>query len=575
MRPFITGVVLAVLLLVAAFATPAFLRSDQARVAALEDAELARRQLHSYDAMLPALALASDPQGVDKLQSAVSANKKLLDDAAKAAREASSAGDGVVGAAHVEGLVKLAETRSRLIEARRLRRDMEANATRVRDLALEWSEARGQKEHNEALTGAKPIETLKADLADIESQLGEADKFSVGLSEAVKTAESKLAQIKTGLEAARSEMLTAQEQGFHAGDDSSFNSYRDRVNQVSARLVELQEQEHLLTSGGLMGAAPPADVMEGEFDGGQPVLGLEELKRQDMILQDRVARLKGARETLQNRIKLIESMAGSAKKTAERQSGRQSELKTAIDEGLAKLAELNTQAMEREDQALKSARDAVNAFRKSKSAIDGWLRDVRDLQQAKDPQRLNERLKRILDDKVLETLAPSAEAEASALLGRIQAERLASVTMYLATLDRMAQLAQVSAPTEDLTKTRDTAREEGLTALNAAREGYERLAKRESATSWITEGSLATVYYLLSQIDVGNREQFLAAAIESIRKATDKREASPYARELVLLRNILLGESAAPPPADSGAAPEAAPAAEEEKPAEAKPEEPG
>ncbi|GAG52636.1 unnamed protein product, partial [marine sediment metagenome] len=149
---------------------------------------------------------------------------------------------------------------------------------------------------------------------------------------------------------------------------------------------------------------------------------------------------------------------------------------------------------------------------------------------------------RISGDKFAGEAADSAEAQAKTLVGRILTERALGSGEYLDTLVRANQLMpgaefDPSALQENFTQARD----EAVSILNEAREGYERLAQKQSNTSWVHQASLATVYHLLWLIDEFNADQHRSNLLDQLGQTIENRQQSPHLQQQVALHVLLTG----------------------------------
>ncbi len=562
MKPFAIGLVLAVVILAVGFLTPMFVPPavGPKTVEALEGAELARRQLYAYEASLPLVEARSDLERLkeadfDKLveraqealaklsdesnrrvegmkrrdrdsgmpagdlrpftpssagvRSAVSSfegflreNRKLLDDALRSSRSASEADRNALGVGQVAGTVKLAQAEKLLAEARWSRSQLVAAQTRALAAAGEWAAVRAERDHYAGLEVTRIRSDLNADLEEIETAQQQTQAQVDELARAVTDREQALARLRAELEDVRTQRLNMEEMGFTVGDDASFEAYRQQYLQLAQRLRDLQDQEQLLAVGGVQGGRLVGEsLLEGEIEGGETVVGLNELQRRLAIAEDKLARYTRGRKALQDQISLVSTVGDESQAREEQYAARLETLTAAVDRIREEMAELAGQASQREDAALGAAREAVAALKLGTAAVDRWIGDARSLQQRSDPQRGNERLSRIVGDGAAPDFAASSEAQAKMLIGRIQTERVLGLAGYLDTLARIAELTGGTLEPGTLQEQFNTARDEAVGTLNEARDMYERLAQKQTDTSWVHRASLAVLYHLLWQVD--------------------------------------------------------------------------
>lgn len=535
MRTFVIGLVLAALLMGAIVLTPRLTRSSAAATAqeARAQAELARRRLHTYSQSLSRLVAHSEADGLARLRAFTDQNKRLLDEAQRGADAASRDGRQDLEAAGAAGVVQLVEASERLGAARGIRAALERERFTARRLAQAIREDAADRDRLAALDVEPALESLRQDLDGVERLAAETRAQRDAAAGEAEGAESRLSSIRSELEQGRAESLSIEERGFKAGDDASFRAYRERYTRLAERLGALQLEEQRLA----FGAGGESDVAE--------TLGLEELNRRVAGADAKLERLTLSRDAIMRQMETIERQRTESQAAQQRiEAGIQTQ-RSALEAVLARLAELHGGAMEQEDQAVRAARSAGQAFNGHRAAIDGWVRAARDLQQAKDPQRLNDRLKLITGDEMMPQLASGALGRAKTLEGRIQVERLIACEAYAKTLADVAKMASVEADPQALLDATPAIREEAIKALSEAGKTYTDLGRKQTPTSWAPMASLATVERLLARVDSANRDSHLAAAREAINGAVTGREQSPYLRELVALRDRLASAAAA------------------------------
>lgn len=606
MKPFLIGLAVAVVVLAAGFLTPVFVppATGPDTLQALRDAELARRQLHAYHTILPLVgvrsegeieqfkgdefdfealvegaqeefatlsdqfdeqvrrATASDrrsrmPSGlqaastspagvrtsVREFERALRENQKLLTEAVRNSRSAIQADRNALGVGQVAGTVKLVEAGKLLADARGLRARLTTLQGSAFAAAGEWAAVRAERDYYGGLDVATVRRSLEDDLDEVDAASQESKAEVDRLASVVGSVEQTLVEVRRRLEEARTQRLSMEETGFIVGDDASFEAYREQYLELGRRLRGLQDQEHLLTFGGIQGGRVIGDdLLEGEIEGGESVVGLSELKRRLEVAEGKLERYKRAREALEDQMSLVGSVGEEAQAQHRQYAARLETLAGEVDQIRARMEELAQQAFEKESTALGAAREAATAFKGAGAAVSRWISDARGLQQEKDSQRINQRLKLIVGDDVAPGFASSAEAQAGTLLGRIHTERALGLAGYLDTLERIQALMPGS--TVDTGTLRDdfaTARDEAVSALGEARDIYERLAQRQTDRSWVHQASLATVYHLLWQIDEFNAAQHRSNLIDQLAQVVANRAQSPELQQQVKLHTHLTG----------------------------------
>jgi hypothetical protein len=173
-------------------------------------------------------------------------------------------------------------------------------------------------------------------------------------------------------------------------------------------------------------------------------------------------------------------------------------------------------------------------------AADRWQADARQLQQARDPQRKNERLRLIVADSVAKQIGETGQAQASLLVGQIFAQRTEGLAAYQSALERLAGLlSELRSDAGPIQTALDTAREEAIKALNESQSIYERLAAGTTPTVWIPQATLAAVYHRLARVDPVGAKTHFSLALDAIEKAVARRERSPYVSDALRYRDHL------------------------------------
>ncbi len=618
MKGFVIGLVLGAVILAAGFLVPRYLpgKPDPQSLDALKAAELAKRELHAYDAGLPVAALHAPvselekadfdqlaersadaltalssefsrdvrqaqsldrknkmpagklralPGGAAGLRSGVKGfarllreNEQLLADAAKNARAAGSKGRGVVGVNEVSGIVGLARAARYAEVARHIRTQIEQRLGQCFAVALNWAACRGDRDHYAGLDVSKTRADLEADLEEITKLAEQAGKQRDALARQIADAQDELKTVRADIQKTRAARLALEESGFEAGNDASFNAYRTQYLDLSKRLVALQDREMLLTYGGIEGGTFAGDdYLHSPIEGGQPVLGLEELARRHERARVSAERYAAARTELEQQIGQIDRFATQTQMRAKDYAGQLKELAAQGGQIIGQLDALARQAVEAEDKALAAAREAATAFAAAKMAADRWKSDARSVQSKYDAQRQNERLKRIAADERLAAFAAAGEAQAKTLAGRILTERALRLRAELTTFQQVAELMPPLAPDAAARQQAyQVAVDSAVKSLNEAREVYQRLAQKGGATAWVYQASLALVSHILWQVDIANAPRHRSELIAQLGETLKGRMQWPHLHKEAELFTVLTG----------GAAPTAP--AEDQKPAE-------
>lgn len=591
MRPqIIIGVVIVVVILAAGYLAPR-LRSAASKQAAqaTEQAELARRELHRYaesyalphlerQADLDTLKEADFDQLIEQSQevfatlsqklaetvsqaqqsdrrlgqeptdlrvlrsnagdvrSAVTGfdqlyqqHQALFQRAAQHARQAGQTGRDVLGVAHIQGMAEFLRAARLLEDAQIMRSRLRDKQAELLNLAAKWKLTQAETDHYAGLDVSEILADLQQDSEELTARKDEAAAQAEALTRAVAERKQELAQVRERLKAGRAALLSLEEKGFRAGDDASFNAYRERYREIADQLGTLQEQEQMLAKGGTRGGELVGDDPQtAEIQGGETVQGLEELERKLAIAREKAQRFIAAEKTLAERIEFVKQSGQTAQGEQTRYQVRLDELRPKLDETRAEAAELAEAADAKEKEVLQAAQAAVRAFQDSDAAVKAWKRAASELQRTKDRDRKNERLKMIVNDTFVQQLVDGAEGAAKMLVARIHAQRVDSVSAHLTALELYAAVRPgETVEREPLQTAIETAREQAVNTLNECVQIYQGLAAGPGA--WLPQSSLAVAHYMLSKLAVSpaqaNEQMSLAA--ESIQKAV-KNENFPY-----------------------------------------------
>jgi hypothetical protein len=224
------------------------------------------------------------------------------------------------------------------------------------------------------------------------------------------------------------------------------------------------------------------------------------------------------------------------------------------------------QAVEYETAALDAVRDARSGFEKVDRAITEFKRKARDTQSNSDPERSNQRLSSIVNDKLVEHIGKSAEAAARVLEARIHLLRLESVTRQRVTLQKLTRLTGAELKDErTLTDLIAAARKDGLDTINTAIEIYNNLAEDQGPTAWAPLSGKGAALYLKSRFEELQRDDLIYRAAETMQEAVKGRAQSPYLADHVIFSEYLadranLGQGSGAGESASSSDPNAAPA---------------
>ena len=529
--PVLIGILIGVVIFAAAILSPQ-LRSTTSKEAddAAEQAALAERLLDRHEYRLPRIERLSEASAMEGKQAAFSDNAQRLSRAAQVAGSVRTSN--VLGAAQVSGMVEYTRAAELFAEAQGLRLEQRLLQGKLLRLGAQWVSYRAKQDYLVGLDVRDILTKLRNDLAQVREDGEKAAAETESLRTQVSEREAELASTTAELEKTRSELLSVEQAGFTAGDDASFDAYRERFTTLAERIRLLGEKEQLLSFGGMQNAEWSSDELDkATLSGGEEVVGLDELKRRLERSEENARRWAQAAEALTEHIGFIEQAGRTAKQGEDRYAELQNELDAKQKEILPDtLIGLAKQAAQKETEALRAARDAVGAFGSAQQAADQWVRDAREVQSDKDSERKNERLKMMVGDSTMPQVGDSAKATALLLSAHIHAQRIEADQSLIDDLKRFVEMRPGSTvDTAVFEEEINTSRDEAVRALEQAEKIYERLEKAAPAnTKWVPQAGLATVYHLAARINTLESAALLAKAFQAADAAVKDREQSPY-----------------------------------------------
>lgn len=498
---------------------------------------------------------------IQTAQQAIEQNASLL----KAALEQSgqAAGADAPAFAHlVHGSAKLQAAEARLLEAGqawqelgRVMRNLEEQAARYRGLQV-------SSQYYEDLEIRPVIETFQQgeySISGLEQELAETRETITNLTNQIDSRAAELADVRARMKELQRKQTQLVQTGYEMGNESAFAEYRERYLDLAAQLRELEGEEQTLLHGRRVGAEfADGDPADGPILGGEMVLGIEALKNQRALQESRAQQLQEAIAQLATRVDEIEANQRSLQAEVSDYATRLQGLREEIDALQTEASTLVDSAAGANAAALDAAIDARAAFRQATSALNAMQRDARQRQSERDPERQNELLTRIVNDRMLTAMGESAEAAARVVEGRIQLERLTELERYLRASNQVAEMIGGTFDGQQTQAAIDASRTEGLEALQAAFQLYNDQASAAGPTRWIPQTAMGTVVYLQSKLEPDDQraEQMALDAADMLWQACSGAEENPLLADAVLFRDYLRAKTGYQPPMPGAEAPE-------------------
>lgn len=597
--PYLIGLVIALLIMAAIICAPLLRSSDQkAAEDALQNAAVARQQLARQSLQLARLAESADiaalrtpdaaetavadeafrtqldaieqqfgnrlrraqreasedglePTSIDSISaspadvqraiqgfaSGIELNRKLLNDAISSARAAVQASGDTIGVAQVLGIAQYTLAVDELAEAASLRTKQHRQQASLLVTVAEIARIQGAVRQYDDIDLQPAIDALQNRVDAIQTERkelqNELDQERVHVDDLAARLEDARAQ----LNAAEEQYNEVRDRGFNANEPGAFEAYRNAFRQAVQKLRDAELRVHTLRDGTIAGATfADNDVVAGRLRGGELEPGLTEAQHRVDTLEEIIERLDTSEQSLTERIAALRTLESDTAGDASTFQDRLSTLNARRAELWTALQSTHTAAIEQEEQALRSIKSATTAFSKAQRAAETLVREAREVQRERDPERKNARLQAILQSPYLTQFGSSAQATAHMLEARILAQRSTATAAFLGDIETLQQLLPATELDIDLAKLRETAetaRTAGLDALDRAQKLYGDLANGPANTAWVPQAGLATSYALATHLDPTQAAAHSDAALTNMQQVVENRQQFPYVRPLL------------------------------------------
>ncbi len=489
-------------------------------------------------------------QATRQLERLLAANRQLLTQAVRLARAAM----GQTRQADLPGLTvgtgRISEATTLLARAEYLRALLAAARSETLLVAARIAELQAARMGSETHDPGPLREALETHKHELQGRIDAQQRQIEDLKRQIRQRKDQLARLEGQLRELRARQQHLIDAGFTAGDDAAFADYANKLASLADQIRQLEQQTRLIRDGGLRGATLPEDLIRGPIRDGQPVPPLDWLEAELARRQDVLRRLERAADVMDAQLRRLEAVSNRTQARASELAAQIEQLRRRLAQRWKHAEQLRQQAVQTEDKALAAARDAATAFDRARRAIETWQRQAQDQQQQFDPQRKNERLRKILADRMAEVLARASKAQALVVSARILALRAESDRRLVETAKRVTNLVQqVKWDVANVQTAADQARTHATESLTQARQELDRARQRATAAQWVFNAQLAIVHHLLAQVDPANASQHRIDAIQALRTALEGREQSPYVQPFVRLYTHLTGGTTPAQPA--------------------------
>ncbi len=483
-------------------------------------------------------------------------NADRLDAAAALARDA---GTNNVGTGHAAGIIDYVRAAESLAEASELRTQMQEIQSQLLQSAVDWKNQQNRLDQARGYDSAGVTADIEERRTEKQAMLAETNQEIESLEAVIREREAGLANLATALAGAKSALVQLEERGFQPGNDSSFSTYQREYREIAARLKELHHQEHALREGYRLGDnRGTEDASAVTVDGNVLIPGLDEVRERLQAAQARSAALTGYLDSDRSALETVRETDDRNQAVMDEIRKRIAALEQAQDGLTSRLGELAEAAFKVEDRAINAATKASNAYQQAASAAQRWRSRASQMRSQFDSAGKNDRLKRIANEPYFEAYAVASQAAAQVLLGRVHLLRVEAIESLLGVTDVLSGIrTDFQFERTPFAAALDTAREEGRTALDSARQRFEEdlVSKLPAAVQWVPQSSAAGVYQLLARIDQEQAGAMRSRAIELMNTALTGREKSPLLRPLVAFQQHFSGVESAPAAPGAGEQP--------------------
>lgn len=410
------------------------------------------------------------------------------------------------------------------------------------------AEARRSAASVKARVPADLIATLQKRAEELPKAIEQGETFFKQLDQIVAKQEEKAKQLREQARKARAE-LAQLDLALSQGGNTAVSTYRnsrERYEQLSIQARQAEAAADAIENGWLQGAtlndAAADDLLAAPYEGGQAVPGLVTLRvRRDGAERD-LDSLKKALETTQKQIEDAESQS----KQMDEQLGEMTKLADACVKSVDKLCEraegLSKDARAAEDLALAALDNAARFANQATTAAQTRVREARAEAGKAPPDKPNERLKEIADDKDGEAATRFLSAQAAFAAADVLCERIGDMRMSALLAGLRADEKGKEAGAKDdagLAK----ARERGIAYAKKATEELAAAATLVEGANYSIEGKRVTGRDYVWQFQSAQ-----AAAHLMLRQLTDKKDEQTAQRDKAyeLLTKAAKGREASP-----------------------------
>lgn len=484
-------------------------------------------------------------QGIRERDRILAENRALLDEALKEADSAIAASRGEAnGSEHghanrIKGIILSAQAASLHREALRTRERSNVYRSALAAAMAEVGRLTIDRElvgrstvldrldalREETERVRRVIETRKADIARLQSTIGDLEGRIEGLRDDARTM--------------RAEMETLEEEGADLLDPRGAASFAEHYSALSRDYRSAVAEAHRLEHGTLTGARidDSGDYVRGAFVPDVP--GGEIARQRGLVdyqhdLATAVSDRAGDRETLaglEERIRDLSALAEDYTRRASDATTRLAEVRARGAETYAAFEKLVQEADALFEQADRKARAAVQVFRVSGGSVSARASAARDRIDGLSPaSRDRSPFKPVSEDRWPAGQLNNETGQARFLLGSIRFARYAAAAAdHALASSAKAELELPEADPAVFAERRDAAREAGIEALRAAAADFER-SFRNLGNNWTVPAEAAAAHYLLSLLE---HPGHIRTAIENYQKAADNIPDNPTTQRII------------------------------------------
>lgn len=393
---------------------------------------------------------------------------------------------------------------------------------------------------------------------EVDQQIAASQQRIAQIQQSMVEPQQQLEQAKAQSQQLQQQLAQLEQAGYDVTNASSFETYKKTYADLSSQLRKAEMSVQSLQEGTMAGAtidpAGPDDLTKAKYVGGQPQVGLDVLGKrlaaERKVLADLESMKKDLQESHGSLVKYNQGMDNSLAQT----QARAKEVLDQVNKTCEQLDGLVKTAADKEDQALASCKQALQAYN---LALQAAKKDQGDAASAltaasPSPDKPNRRLEMLRDYNSPEAGSERGLVSVYMLIARIDMQRASDLQLHVAALNLASSIGAQPADVQGTEKALQESLDGAMTALAAPDSNANALYHAEKLGTliqrekfaWLGHATRGLVYNMLAQVQaMAGRPQAADSrgkAIEAFGEALKGNENSellqPYAMLLASLK---------------------------------------